>query len=137
MALKTVIDTNIIVSALSSRSEYHWIIQSLLNEAFELYITDEILLEYEEILGKKYSPNVASNFLRVLKELPNVHFSHIFFKWDLIHDKDDNKFVDCYVSANADHLITHDRHFSVLNTITFPKVSVINIPAFKNVLSSL
>jgi len=60
--IKTVIDTNVLVSALSSKSVYHWLIESLLGEQFKLFITGEILLEYEEILKSKYSETVASIF---------------------------------------------------------------------------
>jgi len=51
MAIKTVIDTNVLVSALSSRSVYHWLIELLLDEKIELYITDEILQEFEKFLN--------------------------------------------------------------------------------------
>jgi len=42
----------------------------------------------------KYSESVASNFLTALVVLPNVYFTHIYFRRDLIKDPDDNKFVD-------------------------------------------
>lgn len=70
--IKAVIDTNVLVSALSSRSVYHWLIKSLIDERFELYVTDEIMFEYEEVLKNKYSESVADNFILALKELPNV-----------------------------------------------------------------
>jgi len=57
--MKVVIDTNVLVAALSSKSIHHWLIQALLNEQFQLFVTDEILLEYEEILKSKYSETVA------------------------------------------------------------------------------
>ncbi len=129
--IKAVIDTNVLVSALSSKSVYHWLIKSLLNEQFELYITDEILFEYEEILKSKYSETVASTFLAAIKELPNVHFTHIYFHWSLISDPDDNKFVDCYVAAGAQYLISYDSDFSVLKTISFPKVNIVKLDDFK------
>lgn len=53
--MKVVVDTNVLVSALSSRSVYHWMVTELLSQKFDMYITDEILLEYEEVLSKKYS----------------------------------------------------------------------------------
>ena len=42
MALKIVIDTNVLVSALSSKSNYHWLIELLLEEKFDLYITEDL-----------------------------------------------------------------------------------------------
>ena len=68
MTIKTVIDTNVLVSALSSNSIYHWLIELLLEDKLDLYVTDEILLEYEEVLKAKYSEKVATNFLTALKK---------------------------------------------------------------------
>jgi uncharacterized protein len=101
MAIRVIIDTNVLVSALSSKSQYHWLGELLLEEQLELFVTEEILLEYEEILKIKYSENVASNFLLSLRELPNVFYSRVFFRWKLITDPDDNKFVDCYIASGA------------------------------------
>ncbi len=134
--MKVVIDTNVLVSALSSKSVHHWLIEALLNEQFQLFITDEILLEYEEVLKSKYSKTVASNFLIALHELPNVHFAHVYFRWNLINiDPDDNKFVDCYVAAGALYLVSHDSHFSILRQVSFPKVNLLTIDEFKSVHS--
>src|ERR1700678_3403442 len=132
MALKIVIDTNVLVSALSSKSIYHWLIDLLIEEKFDLYITEEIFLEYEEVLKTKYSNSVATNFLTALKELPNVYFTHVYFRWNLISDADDNKFVDCYVAAGANYLLSHDSHFSVLKQTAFPSVNVLRIDEFEN-----
>jgi putative PIN family toxin of toxin-antitoxin system len=132
MAIRTVIDTNVLVSALSSKSQYHWLIEMLLDEKIELYVTEEILLEYEEVLKSKYSDRVASNFLLALRELPNVFYSQVYFRWNLISDPDDNKFVDCYVASGSQFLVSHDTHFSVLDSIDFPKVNVVSIDEFKD-----
>ena len=134
MVIKTVIDTNVLVSALSSRSIYHWLIELLLEEKFDLYLTDEILFEYEEVLKSKYSEAVATNFLVALQELPNVHFVRVYFRWNLIKDPDDNKFVDCYMSAGAHYLISHDAHFSILKTTSFPRINLASIGEIENIL---
>ena len=48
---------------------------------------------------------------------------------------DDNKFIDCAVSANANFIVTHDKHFNVLSDVDFPKVEVIDIQKFKDILT--
>ncbi len=131
MATKTVIDTNVIVSALSSRSTYHWLIRLLLEERIDLFVTTEILMEYEEILNKKYSAIVAEYFLLTLKELPNVHFTQVYFNWNLLDDADDNKFADCYIAANAEYLITNDSDFNKLKSVSFPSFNVLTIQEFE------
>jgi len=134
--LRIVLDTNILLVSVSSRSKYHWIFQKILNGVFDLYVTNEILAEYEEIIASKYSEVVAGNVLRALLKLPNVHRQTVYYHWNLIGaDSDDNKFADCAVSANAHYLISNDKHFSVLNEIKFPRIEVLTIDAFKTIFS--
>jgi uncharacterized protein len=133
-AMKLVIDTNILVASLSSKSKYHWIIQALREGKFELYVTEEIYLEYEEILKQKYNVIVANAFLNSLKELSNVIQTDIFYKWLLIQsDPDDDKFVDCAVAGNVDFLMTNDRHYNILKTIGFPPINVISLEEFEEI----
>ena len=47
--LKIVLDTNVLLVSISSRSKHHWIFQRLLKEVYDLYISNEMLLEYEEM----------------------------------------------------------------------------------------
>lgn len=48
---------------------------------------------------------------------------------------DDNKFSDCAFAGNVHYLVTNDKHFNVLSSIPFPKINVISLEVFKNVLS--
>jgi predicted nucleic acid-binding protein len=60
----------------------------------------------------------------------------VFYKWLLITaDPDDNKFVDCAISANANSIVTNDKHFNILKDIAFPKVNVIDIDLFKKIVA--
>jgi putative PIN family toxin of toxin-antitoxin system len=127
MANRLVIDTNVFVSALSSKSIYHLLIQKLLNEEFQLFVTDEIMLEYEEMLKVKYSYQVANAFIASLKELPNVEYVKVYFKWNLLTDEDDNKFTDCYLAANAQLLITNDKGFEQLKKVNFPIINIMKL----------
>lgn len=130
--MKLVIDTNVIIASLSSKSKYHWIIQWLKDGKFQLGVSTEIFLEYEEKLKEKYNPIVASSFLNALKELQNVNHVEVYTNWGLIQeDPDDNKFVDCTIASNANFIITNDRHFNILKTIGFPKLNVMSIEEFK------
>lgn len=131
MASKVVVDTNALVSSLSAKSEFHKLIELILDENISLFITDEIMLEYEEVLQKKYSITVAQNFLSALKQIPTVKYVNIYFKWNLLaQDEDDNKFVDCYLAANAEYLKTNDTGYNVLKRVDFPKVNIIKLEEF-------
>jgi len=133
---RIVLDTNVLLVSISSHSKYHWIFQKLLKNDYDLYISNEMLLEYEEIVSVKFNPQVARDVSRALLMLPNVFQVNIYYEWKLIDaDPDDNKFVDCAVSANVDYLVTNDKHFSVLKKIEFPKIEVINVSEFKKLLA--
>lgn len=135
--LRIIIDTNVLLVSISSKSKYHWIYQKLLNGDFDLYISNDILMEYEEIIDSKYSSNVAKDVIRSLLMLPNVHQLNIYYKWNLIDaDADDNKFVDCAVSANAHYLVSNDNHFSILKKIEFPKVEILKASEFKAIFKT-
>jgi uncharacterized protein len=43
---------------------------------------------------------------------------------------DRNKFVDCGLIANADCIVTEDRHFNILKTKPFPTISVMKADEF-------
>ncbi len=63
---------------------------------------------------------------------PYVEKTDIFFRFNLIEkDSTDNKFVDCAISADADCIISNDKHFQILKTITFPKVNVLTLNEFE------
>lgn len=135
MKQSVLIDTNVMMVALSPRSNLHWIYQSLIHEEFNLIISNEILLEYEEQIIRRYDESVVADFLLILAEANNVVHHEPYFKWNLIiADVDDNKFSDCAVSSAADYLITHDKHFDILKTISFPVVQVIDAFQFKEIL---
>lgn len=66
--LRIVLDTNILVRAVSSRSQTSVLFDALLNGDYELCVTTEILLEYEEILTQIYDSEVAELTLGTLLE---------------------------------------------------------------------
>ena len=133
--MKVVIDTNIFVMAFSNRSVYHDVLLKLKNGDYELVVTNEILLEYEEIMTLKYGERGAQIFLRLLDELPNVHFIRTFYRFSLIEkDPDDNKFIDAVFATNAKYLVSEDKHFSILKYLEFPHIELISIEEFLKIL---
>ena len=49
-------------------------------------------------------------------------------------DKDDNKFVDCAIAANASFIVSEDAHFKHLKDIPFPYVEVLRLREFMDLL---
>ena len=132
---KIVLDTNVFLVSISRKSQLHWIFSSLLSGEYILCVTTDILAEYAEIIEQQMGEVASENALSVLEHLPNVEMVTIYYKFGLLKDEDDNKFVDCAISSNASFIVTHDKDFNLLKEIEFPKVKVIDSALFKQLLN--
>lgn len=133
--MKIVLDTNILLVSISKKSEFRPIFDSFLDEQIILCVTTDILIEYEEIIGKHLGEKIASNVLQLIENAPNVNWVTKYFKWNLIkEDADDNKFVDCSIACDAKYLVSEDKHFHILKEIPFPKVSLLKAKEFIKLL---
>jgi putative PIN family toxin of toxin-antitoxin system len=133
--LLAVIDTNVLLVSVSDRSQFYWLYKIIIERKINIAFTNDILLEYEEQIATHWKPKVASDVVRSLIELSTASLVVRQFKLNLIHaDEDDNKFVDCAFAANADYIVTNDSDFNVLKQISFPKIKVVNIDEFKEIL---
>ena len=136
MALRVVIDTNVLLVSISDRSPFHWIYKDLGRGLYSLLISTEIALEYEEVIGREMGEDIAGEVLDALERYPNVFSVQRHYLWDLIKtDLDDNKFADCAIAGGADCLVTKDKHFNMLRKINFPRVTVVTPEEFKNLLT--
>ena len=126
--MNIVLDTNCLLMSLSRRSRYYPVWRDFVDGKYTLCITKEILAEYEEILTQKVGPEIASNVIKALLDLPNTKMVQIYYHLRLVTaDPDDDKFVDCAVACNARFVVTDDTHFDVLKKVDFPKVDVIGL----------
>ena len=134
---RIVLDTNCLLAILSRRGNYFPVWQGLHEGKYTLCVSNEILDEYEEIIGSKTNPIIASNVIQMLINSPYVQFVDTYFHFHLIEqDKDDNKFVDCAIAANARFIVSEDAHFKHLKDIPFPYVEVLRLKEFMDLLQS-
>ena len=126
--MRIVLDTNVLLVTLGKQSPFRWLFDAILNGTVTLLVTDDILREYEEVITRQTDSFVAENVLKAITKLPNTVVVTVYYHWQLITaDPDDDKFADCAFCANADFLITHDKHFKVLQQIDFPNIVVLDI----------
>jgi putative PIN family toxin of toxin-antitoxin system len=129
--MRIVLDTNVLLISLPLKSRYRPIFDALRAGDFELVVSNDILLEYHEKIAEKTSPEIAENVIKLILSLDNCILQTTFFEWGLMHnDEYDNKYVDCALVASADHLISEDRHFNILKSVEFPKLSVMRADDF-------
>ncbi len=131
-----VLDTNSLIQSLPARSPYHRIWTDYLSGKLVLCVTTSILNEYEEILSRLVGKTAATDVINVLLNNSSTRMVNTYYDFNLIEaDPDDNKFVDCAIASGAELIVTEDRHFNVLKTISFPKVFIIDLDGFIKTLS--
>jgi putative PIN family toxin of toxin-antitoxin system len=130
--LRLVLDTNIFLVSLAPKFKYKWIYQSLVQNKFDLIISNEILTEYQEQIAIRYGLNYADASLEFLLLLPNVILKNPSFLWQLVeNDKDDKKFIDCYIAGQCDYIISNDKHIHQIKSSQFPQISVLRYEEFE------
>ena len=133
--IRIVLDTNVLVASISRQSPYHWVWQAFLQNKYSLCITTDILNEYSEIIERYFSAIDADYTLnQIMLQTNSVHIIR-YFDWNvMVNDPDDNKFFDCAVAANADFIVSEDKHFNILKHLPFPFVPVMKLIEFKKLL---
>ena len=133
--MKVVIDTNVLLAIIPRKSKYHYILEKLINKEFEILLSNEILLEYYEVISKKTNQEIADNITNLLLSLRSSILITPYYFWTLIeNDATDNKFADCAITGGADFIVTEDHHFNILKKISFPKIEVISLEKFYTIL---
>ena len=102
-----------------------------MNGEIQLCVNTEILNEYEEILSEKTTKEIAHNVVEAIARLSTTYFQDSYYHFGLItEDPDDNKFVDCAIAADAELIVTNDKHFEILKTVAWPKLTIIRLKEF-------
>ena len=129
--MRIVIDTNSLIQSIPKRSAYRVVWDSILSGENILCVSNEIIEEYVEILQQLTNSETANIIIEAIVNSPFVEYITPYYRFNLIKaDPDDNKFVDCAISANAHYIVTNDHHYDVLKDIAFPRVDVIALKEF-------
>lgn len=136
--MKIVLDTNCLVNVIMPGSYNNEVWRAFRANKYILCVTNEILFEYHEILAKRYNNLIANTVLKELMETPNVERIIPAYRFNLITaDPDDNKFVDCAITAGATCIVSNDHHFQELEHYDFPKVAVCPLNDFLTIIRGL
>lgn len=113
------IDTNVVLGMFTAGHAHRPIFDAWFDGQFQWAVTTEIYLEYTEIMlrqaGQRKTDMMMQIFALVNARHGNLLFGSPTFRFHLITaDPDDDKFADCAIAAEADWIITSDRHFEAL-----------------------
>lgn len=132
---KIVLDTNCLLVSISKYGEAYPVWRGFLKGQYILCVSTEILEEYEEIIARMTTPDIAKNVIDTILKRKNVERINPYYHWNLIKaDADDNKFVDCAFAAQASFIVSDDSHFEELRNITFPRLLVLKLKEFIELL---
>lgn len=130
--MRIVLDTNVFIACIGKASPFRWIFDAIIDGRFTLCLSNEILLEYHEILSTRTTPEIAENIANFLTVYPYVAHTDIYYSWQIIsEDPDDNKFVDCMIASNAICIVSNDRHFRPYRNFDFPPLKVLTTAEFE------
>ena len=118
------LDTNVFLQIFGRKQPYHQILRALLAGRLMLAVSNEILLEYQEVTVKLSGADRWREVEALLEMLDQLHGNirqiEPQFRFAVITaDPDDNKFCDCAIAAEADFVVTDDAHFAVLESVGY------------------
>ena len=129
--MKIVIDTNCLLSCIGKKSPFRNVFNAFIENKFTICVNNEIILEYEEIFERFWGTDVTNNLLGLFESSDNFEQVIVNYNWELIiKDKDDNKFVDTYIAANADLLVSNDNSITSLKNNSFPPLNIMKLEEF-------
>lgn len=133
--MKVVLDTNCFISCIGKLSLYRNVFDEFLARNYSLCFTTEVLLEYEEVFLFKWGYDVTENLIGTLLTAKNTQFVTIHFNFNLVSaDRDDDKFADLFLAANADFLVSNDSKLLALHKSSYPAFQVITLQEFSALL---
>ena len=109
-----ILDTNVLVSAnLNSDGLEALVVSLALNRKVQLYVSEPILAEYEQVLlypRLKFRPREVDRFMALIRRASALVRPARLVS-ESTHDAD-NRFLECAEAAGADFLVTgNKRHF--------------------------
>ena len=134
--MKVVLDTNCLLQIIFPKSYHKEVWDSFFEQKYIICLTNEILFEYREIIERRTGDEqFAEDIIELMLMMPNTELITTSYRFNLITtDSDDNKFVDCAITAGATFIVSNDRHFAELEKYDFPKVDVKSLSEFLNIL---
>ncbi|MBF0433078.1 MAG: putative toxin-antitoxin system toxin component, PIN family [Fibrobacteria bacterium] len=127
--MRIVLDTNVLVSGIFWGGMPYQILELWAKQKIEVFVTPEILLEYNDVmaqLGSKEKNKSVEYWLQFIHERCTlIHPRH---EVTLCRDPDDDKFISCALSARASFIVSGDKDLLTLKEVE--KVEIITPGAF-------
>ena len=134
--MKIVVDANIFVSSFFWGGNPRKIFERIIAGLDELYITQEILDEVKNVIGRpKFHADIneIKFYIDSIEEIANK----IIIKEKIetgSRDQDDDKYIECAISGGADYIISGDIH--LLEIEKYENIKIIKAKEYLNIVNS-
>jgi putative PIN family toxin of toxin-antitoxin system len=117
--MTVVVDTNVLVQLLGRNSPLPALRRALEQGRVEWAVSTPVMMEYEEVIVRLAGAaawEMAARMMELIRILRGTirQVSPSFRFRTITGDPDDDAFADCAIVAEADWIITSDRHFDML-----------------------
>ncbi|MBI9099563.1 MAG: putative toxin-antitoxin system toxin component, PIN family [Spirochaetaceae bacterium] len=131
--MRIVIDTNIIISGIFFGGKPRELLKLCFSGDLQMVCTEEIFTEYIETINrftKKSGKNIGEEIKPLLIE--NLEFIENRFFDSYSRDPDDDKFINCAMTADIKYIISGDKDLLVLEKIN--KIKIVEVANFIQLL---
>lgn len=118
LGIKVVLDTNIFISAIFWTGNPHLIVGLALDKKIKVYTSPAILTELEKVLQRDFKEEREFIERQIALILEYVEIVKPINTVDIVkEDPDDNKIIECALTANADYIVSGDPHLTNLQEV--------------------
>lgn len=110
--MSVVFDTNVLISStLQDKSVSQKLFFKLIDSNIKIYTSKEIIQEYSKVINRDFDYSqdevikIINSILPLLTSIIPIEKINITKE-----DPDDNKIIECAVTAKANYIITYDKH---------------------------
>ncbi len=115
--MRVVFDTNVLIAAFLTEGVCSKLLVRARRREFELYLSEDIILEFERNLRKKFSFSSAEikDARSVLVEASGKIVAIVSSVVPVCGDPEDDKILACAKQTDADYLVTGDQDLLVID----------------------
>jgi putative PIN family toxin of toxin-antitoxin system len=132
--MKIVLDANILISAFFWGGNPRKVLERVITQKDELFISKDILEETENVMRRpKFHANKEDidYFINSLEEIGNKIIPKKLTKFGS-RDRTDNKYIECSLTVNADYIISGDIH--LLEIKEYGKIKIVSAKEYLGII---
>lgn len=128
--IKAILDTNVVISAIVFGGKPRRVLNLAIEGKVSLFFSEPMFEEIREILGGRKFRFTAPQLLAVERELEAISDTVYPDKRIKIvkDDPDDDVFIECALAADADYIVSGDKH--LLDLKSYGNIKIVNAAEF-------